>query len=76
MPVWMPPGPGYRGFHRRKPDRALAKGLTFRPLVVTGRETLDWHRTRPPNEQANLRAGLPPAREAEVLAAWKASQDR
>ena len=32
--------------------RALAKGLTFRPLAETARDTLAWFKTQPPERQA------------------------
>jgi 2'-hydroxyisoflavone reductase len=53
--------------------RAIAAGLTFRPLAVTVKDTLDWHATRPAPAGAAkpLRSGLAPEREAEVLAAWR-----
>jgi len=53
-------------------DRALAKGITFRPFAQTALDTLEWHKTRPAEAQATMRAGLTPEREAEVLAAWHA----
>jgi 2'-hydroxyisoflavone reductase len=66
----------YCGFLRRSNAKALAAGLTFRPLAVTAKDTLDWHKTRPEAERtATLQgaiAGIPPEKEAEVLAAWKA----
>ena len=75
MPIWLPPEGG-GGFLRRSIAKAVAAGLTFRPLAVTAKDTLDWHKTRPEAEQkATLEgaiAGIPPAKEAEVLAAWKA----
>jgi 2'-hydroxyisoflavone reductase len=81
MPVWVPPSGETLGFTRRSNARAVAKGLTFRPLAVTAADTLAWQKTRPPEEQARLaddvdyapgprRTGLSHAREAEVLAAW------
>jgi 2'-hydroxyisoflavone reductase len=36
------------------------------------RDTLAWHATRPAERQAQLRSGLPPEREAALLAAWHA----
>ena len=69
-------GPDERGFARRNIDRALAAGLTFRPLAVTARDTLDWVKTLPEADKQRIadatRAGLPAQREAEVLAAWAA----
>jgi 2'-hydroxyisoflavone reductase len=50
--------------------RAVAAGLTFRPLAETVRDTLAWDLTRPAG--AERRAGLAPGREREVLAAWSA----
>jgi 2'-hydroxyisoflavone reductase len=76
MPVWVGDGPEERGFARRNIDRALAAGLTFRPLAVTARDTLDWVKTLPEADKQRIadatRAGLPAQREAEVLAAWAA----
>jgi 2'-hydroxyisoflavone reductase len=76
MPIWLPPEGRTAGFLRRSNAKALAAGLTFRPLAVTAKDTLDWHKTRPEAEQtATLQgaiAGIPPEKEAEVLAAWKA----
>jgi len=41
----------------------------FRPLADTARDTLTWFKAQKPERQAKLRAGLPPEREKEVLAA-------
>ena len=78
MTVWQPPYGRTAGYQRRNASKAIAKGLTFRPLAVTAKDTLDWHKTRPEAEQlATLNGeinGLSMTREAEVLAAWKASR--
>ncbi len=78
MTVWQPPYGRTAGYQRRKGEKAIAKGLTFRPLAVTAKDTLDWHKTRPPEQQAATLHGeingLSMAREAEVLAAWKADK--
>jgi 2'-hydroxyisoflavone reductase len=75
MPAWVPSEGSGKGLLTRSNARALAKGLTFRPLPVTARDTLEWHKTRPADEQARVenagRAGITAAKEAEVLAAWK-----
>src|SRR6058998_3945937 len=68
MPVWTGKE---SGLARAKIDRALSKGLTFRPLAETARDTLAWFKSHPQDRQAHLRAGLTPERETEVLAAWK-----
>jgi 2'-hydroxyisoflavone reductase len=72
MPVWIPPVGQTAGFARVSIARALEKGLTFRPLADTTQSTLAYHRSRPAERQAQLRAGITAEREAEVLAAWKA----
>ena len=76
MPVWVPPAGELAGFHFRSNAKAVAKGLTFRPLAETARDTIEWNRSRTPEaRQALLEGkfnGLAAAREAEVLAAWKA----
>ena len=78
MTVWQPPEGATAGYQRRSAAKAIAKGLTFRPLAVTARDTLAWHKTRPEKEQlATLNGeinGLPMSKEAEVLAAWKAKK--
>jgi 2'-hydroxyisoflavone reductase len=72
MTVWIPPADGYEGFSKVDCSRALAQGLTFRPLAETVRDTLAWWYALPEERRAKPRAGLPPEREAEVLAAWHA----
>lgn len=73
LPVWVPGQGDSAGFARRSIRKALAAGLTFRPLATTAADTLAWFKAQPPERQARLRAGLPLAREQELLAAWKAT---
>jgi 2'-hydroxyisoflavone reductase len=68
MPVWTGKE---SGLARTNISRALSKGLTFRPLADTARETLAWFKSLPQDRQSKLRAGLSPEREAEVLSTWK-----
>jgi 2'-hydroxyisoflavone reductase len=72
MPVWIPGQDETFGFHRRDVRRALAAGLTYRPLPLTAADTLAWLRTLPPERQTRLRAGLVPEREADLLMKLKA----
>ena len=77
MPVWIPGQSETFGFHRRATRRAIAAGLTYRPLSITASDTLGWLRTLPPERQAKLRAGLIPEREVDLLTrlkAWNLSQ--
>src|SRR5437762_7782316 len=68
MPVWTGKDDAVA---RTNISRALSKGLMFRLLDVTARDTLAWFKSLPPDRQSHPKAGLSPEREAEVLAAWK-----
>ncbi len=70
MPVWVPSQGEEGGLSRTSIKKALAEGVTFRPLDVTARDTLAWFKTQPAERQAKLKAGLTPEREKEVLAEW------
>ncbi len=71
MPAWTGEE---SGMARTNISRALAKGLTFRRLVDTARDTLAWFKSQPQDRQSKMKAGLTPEREAEVLAAWHNQQ--
>jgi len=68
MPVWIPGQGETFGFHRRDISRAIANGLTHRPLPLIAADTLAWFHTLPSERQSKLRAGLTPERESELLA--------
>ena len=70
LPAWIPGDPLMYVDVRD----AVAAGLTFRPLAMTTRDTLEWDKTRPTEERANRRFGMSREREREVLAAWNATQ--
>lgn len=72
MPAWIPPTGEYAGFGRRSTERAQAAGLSCRPLQATVDDTLQWWLSLPVERRAKPKAGIAPAREAEVLAAWHA----
>jgi nucleoside-diphosphate-sugar epimerase len=63
LPLWLP-GTDADGLMRADVSRALAAGLTFRPLEETARDTLAWSR-----EAGEQRPTLARAKEAEILAA-------
>ncbi len=73
MPAWVPAEGNDAGFARRGNARALAAGLTFRPMAATAADTLAWFRQQPAERQAKLRAGLTPEREADLLAKFKSN---
>jgi len=66
MPLWVPTADA--GFNNFAIGRALAAGLTFRPVDDTIGDTLAWLATRPAGH--TWRAGLPAEREAELLRLW------
>jgi 2'-hydroxyisoflavone reductase len=63
LPLWLP-GSDYAGMARADISRALAAGLTFRPMRETIVDTLAWDRAQPGD-----RPTLAHAREQEILAA-------
>jgi 2'-hydroxyisoflavone reductase len=70
LAFWQPPRGRYLNYGRMVNSRAIARGMTFRPLAVTAKDTLDWHRGRDAADQIKLRAGLSREREAELLMKW------
>ncbi|MEX2081664.1 MAG: epimerase [Dehalococcoidia bacterium] len=63
LPLWVPEAQS--GMNQADCSKAIAAGLTFRPLCETITDTLAWYSARPTGP--SLRAGLPPDREAELL---------
>src|SRR5262249_16335516 len=74
LPVWVPPRGRSAGFAGRDIRRALTKGLSFRPLAVTAKDTLGFYRSQPEERQSKLRVGLAPEAEKNLLTAWHARQ--
>ncbi len=68
LPTWVPGGPLTFVSYRKSVDA----GLTYRPLAVTARDTIEWDRTRPEEERANRGFGMSRERERQVLDAWHA----
>jgi 2'-hydroxyisoflavone reductase len=75
MPSWIPGRGDTAGFGRRIIKKAMAAGLTFRPLVQTSADTLAWFKEQPA-EREKLRAGITPEREREILAKWQAASNK
>ncbi len=55
-----------------KNGKAIAKGLAFRPLAETVKDTLAWWATVPEERRAKPRFIITPEIEAKALADWKA----
>ncbi len=62
LPFWLPAE--YANIFAISVKRAVDAGLTFRPPVETARDTLAW------KGESELKAGLKPEREAELLKDW------
>lgn len=72
LPIWVPSGSGpYAGYGQVSNARAIAAGLTFRPLATTVTDLLAWFRTLPAERQATLRAGITRDKETELLKTWR-----
>jgi len=54
FPLYAPPNGETAGLHRCNISRALAKGLKFRPVSTTGKATLDWYKSLPPDIQPRV----------------------
>jgi 2'-hydroxyisoflavone reductase len=70
MTVWVPPVGEYAGFSTSSIDRAIAAGLTFRPLADTATATVEYWNSLTADRRAKSRAGCPSELEEKVLEAW------
>jgi 2'-hydroxyisoflavone reductase len=73
MPLWVPEATStdHVGILGVDVSRAVGSGLTFRSLVDTARDTLEWERGRGSHE---WRAGLARDRERELLSQWNGAR--
>lgn len=70
LPLWIPET--YNGLQALNINRALADGLTFRPLEDTIRDTLKWNNLRTGADSSiKPRAGMMRDREQTLLQEWK-----
>ncbi len=67
MPCWTPKAKNGHSSNAK----AVAAGMTFRPIAETIRDTAAWAQKERPADRP-WRAGITPEREAELLAKWKA----
>ncbi len=73
LPIWVPPRDNpYAGYGQVSNARAIAAGLTFRPLATTVADLLAWFGSLPAERQAKLNAGITREKEAELLKLWHA----
>jgi len=83
MPVWIPPVGEYAGFHKTSVTKAVAAGLTTRPLATTIRDTIAWFDEWAPDvlerrgwvRQPGVNApGVSSEQESSVLEEWDARE--
>jgi 2'-hydroxyisoflavone reductase len=67
LPLWTP-GDDFAGFQRSDTSRAVAAGLTVRPIAETAADTLAWAAAAAPDPGAAMTR----EREAELLVEWHA----
>ncbi|ANU16408.1 hypothetical protein BBI11_04755 [Planococcus maritimus] len=67
LPLWIPDSENVDGFMAMSIDKALAQGLSFRPLAETIQDTHEWQQ----KEGVVGTAGLDSAKEQRLLASWK-----
>ena len=70
VPLWYGELPQTRGLSRVRSHKAVAAGLSFRPLAETARDTLEWFHSLPQETKDEFPLNLD--QEAQVLAAWRA----
>lgn len=74
LPLWVGEKSDMTGVAEVSCSRAIAAGLRFRPLVETVRDTLAWVRTLA--DDHSWKSGISREREAALLQAWRAGEQR
>jgi 2'-hydroxyisoflavone reductase len=69
MVPWVAPRGDTLGMSTISAERAIEKGLTYRPLAVTAWDNLEWWKAQSEERRAKLEP-LPNDKEIEVLNAW------
>ncbi|MFC4063102.1 NAD-dependent epimerase/dehydratase family protein [Planomonospora corallina] len=74
LPLWAPADPAFAGVWLPSSAKALAAGLTCRPVAETVRDTWEWLRDVPVERRSfgneRMRHGIDPDKEAGILAEW------
>jgi 2'-hydroxyisoflavone reductase len=69
LSAWRSPRGANLNYGRVDNRRAIAAGMTFRPLATTASDTLAWYHALPAERRAGSRVGIPADAEARALAA-------
>lgn len=73
LPVWHPSGEKYDTGGSFSGKASRDAGFHYRPERETMRDLLVWWETLDEDRRANVRAGIKPEREAELIAKWKST---
>ena len=73
LTYWTEPSGDFLGMMQVNGDRAFAAGFEMRSLEETAVQTLEWFNAQDAERQ-EVRAGLTPEREAELIAAFRAER--
>ena len=77
VPLWVPASdPELAGWPTIRSDKAIAAGLTYRPLAETIRDTLAWSDSREPGAVKWEKLGLNAENEAQALSQWAAKRSK
>jgi 2'-hydroxyisoflavone reductase len=74
LSAWRAPRGENLNYGRVDNRRAIAAGLTFRPLAVTAGDTLAWWKALPEARRTGSRVGIPAEAERAALAALRAGR--
>lgn len=74
LPAWLPRTMDGAALASVNCKKAIAAGLTFRPMAEICRDTLAWVNSKPEADRAKLVRAISADAEAKALAAWKAKQ--
>ncbi len=76
FPIWEPYAGATRGGHCWSNARAIAAGLTFRPLEATIKDQIAWLDGLPEEKRGRATPEVPVKNEAALLEAWRAREDK
>lgn len=76
IPLWIPDIEEEKGFFTVDFSKAIADGLTSRPLESTIRDIVEWDTARSAHEPTELKAGLKAQKEAALLQTWHQHHNR
>jgi 2'-hydroxyisoflavone reductase len=73
LPIWVPrEGTPFSGYGSVSNAKAIAAGLTFRPLATTVADLIAWYDALPAERRAEVRAGITREQEKALLAKFRA----